>query len=198
MSIHSVSSSGGTFTIQNNDGSTQKLSFGDLIMSMGMMQLKLQDSYFEEQYKKTSEMAQEMQDMNSLMALLTKYKGYFDKDGKPTSHKLKGHEDLVEFTTEDLETWKKYRTEFVDTGKVSDPLSDPKNENSGMNTNGNFNYQELTTVITSAEAYQKNLSSMNEQQMMVTNQAASRRSNVLQQMQTLLTSEKEGRAAAVR
>ncbi|MFI3271120.1 MAG: hypothetical protein R3Y11_03310 [Pseudomonadota bacterium] len=197
MSISNVSSVNGSFTVTDSAGLQKTISFAELVMSMGMTQLELQDTYFEEQYKKVADLAEEMREVNTMIAMLTSYKNSFDADGKVTDNKSKTCSSCAEFSTADMKTWKStYYGNYSQSGKIADTNGDKSTV--GVGSDGIFTHQELTTFITNAEAYQKNLTSLNEQEMMVTNQAASRRTNVLQQLQTLLASEKEGRNAAAR
>ncbi len=183
--ITNVTASNSYFTVTTSDGESKKMTFAELVMSMGMMQLSLQEQYFEAQYTKTSQMADEMRACNDVIAVLTKMKGEYGTDN---------HKDYKKLSAADIAIIQNNRDLCIKMGIPSTVYD----HDSGDSTVWSSNYQEFTTALTSAEAYQKNLSSLNEQQMMITNQAASRRSNVLQQLQTLLAAEKEGRSSAAR
>lgn len=200
--ITSVTSANGLFTMSVDGGSSKQYTFAEAVMLMGMASLQMQDQYFEAQFKKSQDSVEESNKVNQMISLLTNWKTNFDANGGAISNNAGSKTHVTISDPEQKKLWDTCLNDFVKTGKIRDgggsKIYSKENQNYGIGNDYCFSHTELTGTLSSAEAYQKNLSSLNEQQMMVTNQAISRRSTVLQQLQTLLGSVKEGLQAAAR
>ena len=151
----------------------QKMTFQDLVVMMGFISLEAQDKTFESMFNEAQERTEFMNELNNMIQMCNKYK----KDGG-------------EFSGNDMTKWKnEYYPNMVQSGLIKD---------SGVGADGKFSKEEMQTFIENAKLAQTNMSSTNEQQMIRTNQAANKRGTILQQIQTLLGSVKEGNTSAAR
>lgn len=178
----------------------QKLTFSDLVMLIGLNSLQAQDKTFETMFKEAQERTGTMNKLNDCLQMLNKYKNYFDKDGKVTGEPsgTKVNDKALRLTTEDMAKWKNdYLPSLVDSGIVKDGTGSSSNV-MGIGRDGIFVKKELDTFLENAKLAQSNMSSTNEQQMMKTNQAATKRSTILQQLQTLLSAAKDAMSASAR
>lgn len=186
----------GYFTVNG-----QKLTFQDLVVLMGMQSLEAQDKTFEAMFNEAQERTQFMNKLNDALQMLNKYKDNFDKDGnvKDKGGYTGGDKKAAAFTAEDMKVWKEeYYPMLVESGLVQDGSWSRADTTLGIGSDGIFTKEELNTFIENAKLAQTNLSSTNEQQMIRTNQAANKRSTILQQVQTLLGATKEGMTSAAR
>lgn len=177
-----------------------KLTFADLVMLIGKNSLKAQDKTFETMFKESQERTNCMNKLNDCIQMLNTYKDNFDKDGKAIDKgSYTGSSDeLVGLSNADKEKWLSvYKPTLVDSGIIKDKESDQA-ANMGIGSDGIFTKKELDNFLENAKLGQSNMSSTNEQQMMKTNQAATKRSTVLQQLQTLLAAAKDASNAAAR
>lgn len=153
----------------------QKLTFQDLVVMMGMQSLEAQDKTFEQMFNEAQERTEFMNKLNDMIQMMNKYKE--NKDGGQLSG-------------EELKKWQEeYYPQLVESGLIQD---------SGIGKDGKFSQEEIKTFIENAKLAQTNMSSTNEQQMIRTNQAANKRATILQQLQTLLGTTKEGMTSAAR
>jgi len=150
----------------------QKITFQDLVVMMGFMSLDAQDKTFENMFNDAQDRTAQMNSLNNMIQMCNKY-----KEGGT-------------FKGDDMTKWKnEYYPNLVKSGLVQD---------SGVGADGISSKKEMQTFIENAKLAQTNLSSTNEQQMIRTNQAANKRGTILQQVQTLLGSVKEGNTSAAR
>ncbi|MCG8530941.1 MAG: hypothetical protein MI749_09780 [Desulfovibrionales bacterium] len=153
----------------------QKITFQDLVVMMGLLSLEAQDKTFESMFNEAQERTEFMNKLNDMIQMCNKYKE--NKDGGT-------------FSAEDMNLWKTvYYPKMVESGLVKD---------SGIGIDGSFSQEEIKTFCENATLAQTNMSSTNEQQMIRTNQAANKRGTILQQVQTLLSTVKEGNSSAAR
>lgn len=177
-----------------------KLTFADLVMLVGLNSLKSQDKTFETMFKESQERSECMNLLNDCIQMLNTYKDNFDKDGKAID---KGgytgsSDNLVGLTNADKEKWLSvYKPKLADSGLVKDKEADQA-ACMGIGSDALFTKKELDNFLENAKLAQSNMSSTNEQQMMKTNQAATKRSTILQQLQTLLSAAKDASSAAAR
>ena len=179
----------------------QKLTFQDLVVLMGIISLEAQDKTFETMFNEAQERTNFMNKLNDAIQMLNKYKNNFDKDGnvKDKGGYTGGDDKAVAFTAEDMKIWKEeYYPMLVVSGLVQDGDWSQADTTLGVGSDGVFKKEELDTFLENANLAQTNLSSTNEQQMIRTNQAANKRATILQQLQTLLSSSKEGMSSAAR
>lgn len=153
----------------------QKITFQDLVVMMGFMSLEAQDKTFESMFNEAQERTEFMNKLNDMIQMCNKYKD---------------NEDGGTLSGEDLTLWQnEYYPQMVQSGLVKD---------SGIGSDGSFTQEEMKTFVENAKLAQTNMSSTNEQQMIRTNQAANKRGTILQQVQTLLSTVKEGNSSAAR
>ena len=153
----------------------QKLTFQDIVVMMGFISLEAQDKTFEQMFNDAQERTKKMNQLNDMIQMMNKYTE--NKDGG----QLSGDE---------LKKWQEeYYPAFVESGLVADP---------NIGKDGKFSQDDIKTFVENAKLAQTNMSSTNEQQMIRTNQAANKRATILQQLQTLLGSIKEGMTSAAR
>ena len=179
----------------------QVMSFQDMVVQMGFISLEAQDKTFETMFNEAQERTEFMNKLNDCIQMVNKYKSNFDKDGnaKDKGGYTGGDGKLAGFTPEDMKVWlEDYYPALVESGLVKDSGWSPDNPDAGIGHDGIFTKEELETFIENAKLAQTNLSSTNEQQMIRTNQAANKRATILQQLQTLLGSIKEGMTSAAR
>lgn len=180
----------------------QQVTFQDLVVLMGFMSLEAQDKTFESMFNEAQERTEFMNKLNDCLQMCNKYKNNFDKDGKTTNKGgyTGGNDKLAGFSDADKQKWlNEYYPALVQSGLVQDSdWAEGSKANKGIGSDAIFTKQELSTFIENAKLAQTNLSSTNEQQMIRTNQAANKRGTILQQVQTLLGSVKEGNSSAAR
>ncbi|MCG8530940.1 MAG: hypothetical protein MI749_09775 [Desulfovibrionales bacterium] len=180
----------------------QALTFQDLVVLMGFMSLEAQDKTFESMFNEAQNRTEFMNELNDCLQMLNSYKDNFDKDGKATDKAgYQGSSDsLVKLTAEDAAIWNEvYYPKLVRSGLVKDSnWAEGSMAIMGIGSDSLFNKDELNTFIENAKLAQTNMSSTNEQQMIRTNQAANKRGTILQQVQTLLATVKEGNSSAAR
>lgn len=179
----------------------QKLTFQDMVVMMGFMSLEAQDKTFETMFNEAQDRTAFMNKLNDAIQMLNKYKDNFDKDGnvKDKGGYTGGDDKAAAFNAADMKIWKEeYYPMLVESGLVQDGNWSEADTTLGIGSDGVFTKQELDTFIENAKLAQTNLSSTNEQQMIRTNQAANKRATILQQLQTLLGTAKEGATSAAR
>jgi hypothetical protein len=163
----------------------------DLMLLMTLNSLKAQDATFETLFRECEERTKQLNSISSIMQILGKYREYFDKDGKPVkNYHNDGKNDKVWIELKDRDAlvaagfW-----DLVKGGVV------PGLENIGsyVMTKG-----QLDTVMDNLKLTQGQVSSINEQQMMRANQAANKRSTIMQFGQSLLQSIKEANQSGAR
>ncbi len=94
----------------------------------------------------------------------------------------------------DADKWlNTYRPALVNSGLVADGSG---SADSGIGLDGKFTYDEFSSIMENLQTAQSTVSSQNEQQMLVTNDAASKRSTILQMAQSLLQQASDGRKSA--
>ncbi len=127
-------------------------------------------------------------------------------DGSPVSTDLSGCESIT-YTNDqggtstvyytpgsDADMWlNTYRPALVESGLVVDGTGA---SNSGVGTDCAFTKAEYDSFMANLQTAQTTMSSQNEQQMLVTNDAASKRSSILQMAQSLLQQAADSRKSA--
>lgn len=180
-----------------NTGSSstpRRMTFAEMILAAGMAALSYQEGLFEKEYAKAEERVNEMALVNEAVQMVNGYKASFDKDGKASGPNKISDTELY-LGPIDRQKWQdEYYPQLVASGKIKDG----QGGSSGIGTDSKFSQREMDAFLENARAYQSTLSSKNEQQMLLTNNAASRRTSVFQQMQTLLSTAKEALQAASR
>lgn len=168
--------------------------FQEIVLDMGLKALAAQDAQFEKAFAQAQERVQEMTLVNDCIQMVNSYKSSFDEDGKAQGDN-KASDTNIRFSYADAREWEnKYYPQLLRSGKIKDG----QGGTSGIGSDSLFNSRELDTFLENARSYQSSLSSKNEQQMLITNNAASRRTSVFQQMQTLMSSAKEAMQSASR
>lgn len=172
----------------------RRMTFSEMLLAAGLRSLAHQEDLFNKEYAKSEERVNEMAMVNEAVQLVNSYKNYFDKDGKASGpNKISDTE--LNFGPNDRDAWaNKFYPALVESGKIKDG----QGGGSGIGTDSKFSQKEMDSFLENARAYQSSLSSQNEQQMLLTNHAASRRTSVFQQMQTLMSTAKEALQAAGR
>ena len=182
-----VQSANGYFQVNG-----QNLTFADLVMLIGFNSLEAQDKTFETMFKEAQDRTNQMNKVNDCIQMLNNYKDNFDKDGKVLDKGGYTGSDskCVGLSAADSQKWiNEYKPALVASGLITDP---------GIGDDSAFYKSELDGFLENAKLAQSNLSSANEQQMMKTNQAATKRSTILQQLQTLLGAAKDAMSASAR
>lgn len=168
--------------------------FQEIVLDMGLKALAAQDAQFEKAFAQARERVQEMTLVNDCIQMVNTYKSSFNEDGKAQGD-YKESDDSVRFSYADARDWEtRYYPQLVQSGKIKDGQGGTL----GIGSDSLFTSRELDSFLENARAYQSTLSSKNEQQMLITNNAASRRTSVFQQMQTLMSSAKEALQSASR
>lgn len=172
----------------------RRMTFAEMLLAAGLKSLAFQETLFDKEYAKSEERVGEMTLVNEAVQLINSYKNFFDKEGKATGPNKISDTELY-LGPADRQAWtEKFYPALVESGKVKDG----QGGTSGIGTDSKFSQKEMDTFLENARAYQSSLSSQNEQQMLLTNHAASRRTSVFQQMQTLMSTAKEALQAAAR
>ena len=190
-----VQSANGYFQVNG-----QNLTFADLVMLIGFNSLEAQDKTFETMFKEAQERTNQMNKVNDCIQMLNNYKDNFDKDGNVTDKGgyTGGNSTYVGLSTADAKLWNdNYYPALVKSGLIKDKDAGQQDV-CGIGTDAVFTKKELDNFLENAKLAQSNLSSANEQQMMKTNQAATKRSTILQQLQTLLGAAKDAMSASAR
>jgi hypothetical protein len=173
----------------------QKMTIQDLMLIMTLNSLKSQDSVFETLFKECEERTKQLNNISTAMQILGKYREYFDKDGNPIKNKDPDKKVWMDMPpSTDRAALAAAAKDLVKQGLV------PGLEKI-VKANGetpSFTKAELDTALENLKLTQGQISSVNEQQMMRANQAANKRSTILQFGQSLLQSIKEANQAGAR
>ncbi len=171
-------------TSTNADGttSTQNVNFSTMCMMFSLNSLNAQDEVFAAQFAEAQEQVNTMTMINDCMQMLNTY------------NPVEGDE-LKSLNAEDMEAWKNiYYPNLVQTGLVQDGSNpDPAY---GIGNDGKFHQDELDNFMENLQSAQSTVSSQNEQQMLITNDAASKRTSILQMAQSLMQAAADSRKSA--
>ncbi len=215
----------GFFEITTTDATgatnTQSVSFSTLCMIFSLNSLQAQDEVFATQFEDASEQVTTLTMINDCMQMLNKYSAEAQANGDDETY-LDG---IVEVRAEnssynsdypgppgtkyviyetdnntfavyyeigsDMDKWlNTYRPALVETGIVQD------SDSGGIGIDGGFTESGLSALMDNLQTAQTTISSQNEQQMLVTNDAASKRSTILQLAQSLMQQAADSRKSA--
>ncbi len=165
----------------NGEPVTQSVNFSTLCMIFSISSLNAQDEVFATQFAEAQEQVNTLTMINDCMQMLNTY--------NPV-------DDTTTLNDEDMQMWKEvYYPNLVESGLVQDSSS-TTDSSLGIGTDGIFTQEELDIVMDSLQTAQSTVSSQNEQQMLITNEAANKRSTILQMAQSLLQSASDARKTA--
>ncbi len=203
--------------------STQSVSFTTLCMIFSLTSLQSQDEVFNTQFEDASNQITSLTQINDCMQMFNKYSaqvqnaddgsvieldGYvaISHDGGAVDADVsgcksityvseQGNTDTMYYTPgSDADMWiNTYRPALVESGLVQDGTG---TNNVGVGTDCLFYPDEFNALMENLQTAQTTLSSQNEQQMLVTNDAASKRSTILQMAQSLLKQATDARESA--
>ena len=178
----------------------QKMTIQDLMLIMTLNSLKSQDTVFETLFKECEERTHQLNSISTCMQILGQYRGHFDKDGNP-----------IKNPDPDKKTWLEMPPPHGNSqdrpGLIAAGIKDlvklglvPGLEKicTEHGEFKSFTKDTLDSVMENLKLAQGQISSVNEQQMMRANQAANKRSTILQFGQSLLQSIKEANQASAR
>ena len=188
-SVQSASSLQGLFV----DG--QKMTVQDLMLIMTLNSLKAQDTVFETLFKECEERTKQLNKISTVMQIIGKYREYFDKDGKPVKNKGRPNDETW-MEEADRQALKAAGAEDLIKSGLVPGLE--KVAQAGVPGWDGFTKGQLDSAMENLKLAQGQISSVNEQQMMRANQAANKRSTILQFGQSLLQSIKEANQASAR
>ncbi len=188
---------------------TQNVNLSALCMIFSLSAMEAQDEVFAAEFEKAQEQVETLTMINDCMQMFNSYIGDMDPDEDDAVYWLDGKTgtSFVDdngnptpswypysnpvYTCEpgsDFDKW--YNTfypELVETGIV---------DAAGVGENGGFCYHEIDALMTNLQSAQSTVSSQNEQQMLLTNDAASKRSTILQLAQSLMQKAADAAKAA--
>ncbi len=165
-------------TSTNADGttSTQNVNFSTMCMMFSLNSLNAQDEVFTTQFQEAQEQVNTMTLINDCLQMFNTY--------NPVPE-----DETSTLTSDDMATWMNvYRPNLIDTGLVDDSYC--------IGTDGAFNQEELDKFMENLQSAQSTVSSQNEQQMLITNDAASKRTSILQMAQSLMQAAADSRKSA--
>ncbi len=165
-----------TSTSADGTTSTQSVNFSTLCMIFSLNSLNAQDEVFATQFEEAQEQVNTMSMINDCMQMFNTY--------SPVPE-----DETSTLTSEDMSAWMNiYRPGIIDTGIVDD--------SNCIGVDGAFTQEELDTFMENLQSAQSTVSSQNEQQMLITNDAASKRSSILQMAQSLMQAAADSRKSA--
>ncbi len=171
-----------TSTSTTGETTTQSVNFTTLCMIFSLTSLNAQDEVFATQFEEAQAQVNTLTMINDCMQMLNTYSG-MDDSGTTT------------LNSEDMDAWLNvYYPELVLSGIVQD--GDGSSSVMGIGSDGVFYKSELDTIMENLRSAQSTVSSQNEQQMLLTNDAASKRSTILQLAQSLLQEASDARKTA--
>ncbi len=176
----------GFFEITSTDGTgnttTQSVNFSTLCMIFSLTSLNAQDEVFATQFAEAQEQVTTLTMINDCMQMLNSYSG-MDDEGTTT------------LNSEDMQMWLDvYYPNLVQTGIIQD--GDGSSSVAGIGSDGVFYKTELDAIMENLQTAQATVSSQNEQQMLITNDAANKRSTILQMAQSLMQAAADARKTA--
>ncbi len=206
----------------NGEVTSESLTFSELCVMFSLSSLNVQEDVFAKQMSESQQQIEQLTMINDCMAMLNSYSmsddgtlRYLDgvtcrvkegttvygsmsntSDCKSLSFVNGSGENVTVYYEEgsDADKWHNiYQPGLVQTGLVVDGSGGLQN---GVGLDCAFAGDDLPNLMQNLETAQATASSQNEQHMLVTNDAASKRSSVLQMAQSLMQQAAEGRKAA--
>ncbi len=213
-------------TNADGETTTQSYTYATLCMMFSLASLDAQEDVFALQMTKAQTQVDTLTMINDCMAMLSSYTSDIKDEGDAylngvvcrkddDGDVVYGEEDditsdckTLEFKRtndesctiyykpgSDADKWlNEYRPALIETGLVVDG---PEGKETGLGLDCRVTEDEFSSLMENFQTAQATASSQNEQQMLITNDAASKRSSILQLAQSLMQQAAEGRKAAV-
>lgn len=179
-----------SFTVASEKSTKAQYSFSAIMLKLGLRALQGSQETFQAQFTRAQEMVKCMEELNALMQSMNTLKAKFGNDPKADT-RTTDENDALQKSINAFN--KKYPSCAIEKGQTF--LNYDKDKNLIHNQ---VNYSGFSAMMSNIQTIQSTLSSQNEQQSMRTNQAMSRASGYLQQLQSILQAAKEGLQAAAK